>query len=541
MSLRLRFTAIAALLLAGVLAGCLWWISRQERRIAETSIQQHMEVLARRAAPTDRLTLAEREAGKAEPEAMSDALREARDLPVVVEYYAPAGGPSPFGEGPVHIRYSTEREPPTLGRRTPQPPDADGPLLEQVRLEGGSHYVAVFNLPVPVVGEGPGRRRGGPRRGPRRGGEDGGFEEGGRPRPPARDGDGRPPRQGPDDGRRPRPGARIFDAVVAVPVDMALERFGYDERLRDLGLIGLVSLVLGSGLAWLLSGAMVRPLSRTARAAETIDRVSQRLPAPRGKDELARLTNVLNGMLSRLEAGHDRERRFLATASHELRRPLAALTAELELATRSDRSAHELWEALALALGDARSMGRLVDDLLDQARARAGTLKIREGNIDIVDMLASSSDRAQRASRKAGGTIVLGKIPDGQLLGDAQAIGRIIENLISNALAYGGDGVRVQLRARIVEDGIAIEVRDDGPGISPAAQSSIFEPFGRGDEVRSESGTGLGLAIARQLAHAHDGRLSVQSPVSKEGGTCFTLWLPKARWTPSEFGYDTRA
>lgn len=323
----------------------------------------------------------------------------------------------------------------------------------------------------------------------------------------------------------------VLRARIAAEAEALLGFVGYDDRVRRLLLLGLGALVVGALFSWFVSGAMVRPIGRAARAAEAIQQLRQRLPEPGSKDELGRLVDVLNRMLARLEQGALRERQFLGTASHELRRPLAALTAELELAERGERSAEDLRAAIDLALGDARNMARLVDDLLAHARARAGALTMHEVEVDLVVLVA---DAVLRCERIAGdeARIEVGAVPEIVLRADGDALGRVIENLVLNAVTHGGDGVRVRVSATSTPAGVSIAVEDDGPGIPTTDQARIFDAFGRGDRARSRPGSGLGLAIVRDLVEAHDGTIAVESPLSVNGagrGSRFTVRLPLGR------------
>ncbi len=339
---------------------------------------------------------------------------------------------------------------------------------------------------------------------------------------------GRLPEARPPETRPPRaaPTAQLLGVayVDVTPLETAL-----GARLRSLDLLLLAALAGGAGLAWLASGLMLRPLRRAAAAAEAVERVDQRLPARARQDELGRLLTVLNGMLGRLEAGARRERTFLATASHELRRPLAALTGELELALRSPGDAGALAESARLALGDARAMGRLVGDLLDHARLEAGALPLALEPVRAAVVVGEALERTRRAQPQAP-PVAVEPLPEVDLAADRGALVRLLENLLENAVTHGGPDVRVVVRARVQGPALALEVEDDGPGIPPATLARLFEPFQRGDQARSRPGSGLGLSIARGLAQAHGGSLSAFSPVPGAApgrpGTRFVLLVP---------------
>lgn len=342
------------------------------------------------------------------------------------------------------------------------------------------------------------------------------------PRPPAAD---LPPEL--RDALLRRPGAAVLLGVLWYdrgPLDAQRE-----QRLVTLDLVLLGALLAGAALAWLAAGVMLRPLGRTVRAAEAIDAVSQRLPARASSDELGRLVSVVNAMLGRLEQAAQRERTFLASASHELRRPLAALTGELELALRGTPAGGAapaeaaLRESVALALSDARAMGRLVGDLMDHARLEAGALPLRREDVPLSEVVEEAVARARRALGTAL-DVRVEPLPPVVLHADRAALVRVLENLVENAGTHGGPGVHVTVRAE-ARPRLVLHVEDDGPGIPAADLPQLFAPFHRGDQAHARPGTGLGLSIARELARAHGGDLVATSPLPTGPGTRFTLTL----------------
>ncbi len=358
--------------------------------------------------------------------------------------------------------------------------------------------------------------------------------------PPALDGAGpsraTPPRPrpgmggGPDAPPPPPPAPRRVAVVAFLDAGPAHDMHrGFVVRIAA---IGFCALALGGLLAYALAGRMLRPVATAARAAEEIERPSQRLPAPAAPDELGRLVNVLNGMLARLEAAADRERLFLATASHELRRPLTALLGELELASAEGRSAGDLRGSLALARDDAKAMSRLVDDILHHAKAQAGTLRLVESEVSLGDLVAEAVRRSRRSLAHAL-EIEVGDVPPLVVRGDTDLLRRALENLVVNAAVHGGEGVHVRIGAERGPDGLSLHVDDDGPGVPAEEVRTIFDPFGRGDRARTVPGFGLGLAISRDVARAHGGDLTVVSPRpgSDEAhpGSRFTLRVAAAR------------
>ena len=373
---------------------------------------------------------------------------------------------------------------------------------------GGTTWVVALEAPPALDGAGP------PRAAPLR------------PRPPGM-GD-----RGPDAPPPPPPAPRR--AVMIAFLDAGPAHGAHESFVVRIALIGLGALALGGLLAYALAGRMLRPVGTAARAAEAVERPTQRLPAPAAKDELGRLVSVLNGMLARLEAASDRERLFLATASHELRRPLTALLGELELASVEGRSAADLRGSLALARDDAKAIGRLVDDILHHAKAQAGTLRLVETETSLEDLVGEAVRRSRRSLARPP-EVALDGVPPLVVRGDADLLRRALENLIVNAAVHGGEGVRVTVGGERDTHGLALHVDDDGPGVPVEEMRTIFDPFGRGDRARTVPGFGLGLAIARDVARAHGGDVTVVSPRpgsdEAHAGSRFTLRVAAERIT----------
>ncbi len=288
------------------------------------------------------------------------------------------------------------------------------------------------------------------------------------------------------------------------------------------------------------------PWRAAAEEAAQVERPNQRLHVPDGPEELRQLVESLNGMLTRLESASQRERAFLGTASHELRRPLAALRMELELALNRNRPATELQDAIRLCLSDTESMTRLVDDLLFHARARAGALRLREEEVDVIDLVFSAVDRSQRAmSGQPSIQVHVETIPPLHIRADRSGLSQVLENLIVNARTHAGKDATIEIGGETDEQFISLWVQDDGPGIPEDEQETIFRAFGRGDRTRSVSGAGLGLAIARDLVLAHAGVIGVTSPIQSGAavrpGTRFTVRLPIERRIQERIPDDARA
>jgi len=291
---------------------------------------------------------------------------------------------------------------------------------------------------------------------------------------------------------------------------------------------GPIAVLLASLVGYLLATAGLRPVEAMRRRAGEVSLTheDERLPLPAAHDEVRRLGETLNEMLDRLRRSFDRERRFVADASHELRTPVAVIKAELEAALRADGHDAQVREALVAALEECDHLAQLAEDLLVVARAAEGELPVRREAIEVKPLLegvrARFGDRAREHGRNVrvdGGD---GLLVEGDDLRLRQALG----NLVDNALRHGTGDVVLRARRSEADGGVELEVADEGAGFDPDLADRAFERFARGDAARTRGGTGLGLAIVRAIAEAHGGRAEIVT--DGHPGAAVRLWLPAA-------------
>ncbi|QDY79070.1 sensor histidine kinase [Streptomyces qinzhouensis] len=289
--------------------------------------------------------------------------------------------------------------------------------------------------------------------------------------------------------------------------------------VREAMLAGLpVLLVVVGGVTWLVTRRALKPVEdiRTEMAEITASEdLSRRVPEPGTRDEVDRLARTTNETLAALEASVERQRRFVADASHELRSPIASLRTQLEVG-----EAHPELLDVPGAVADTVRLQQLAADLLLLARLDAGE---RPGRA-VVDL--SALVREQVSQRGGPGRVpVTVTAADGvEVLGSAGQLDRVLGNLLDNAERHAAGEVTVSVTR---EGGAAVlAVGDDGSGVPDAERERIFERFVRLDDARSrdEGGAGLGLAIARDVAERHGGTLTVGE--SRDGGALFVLRLP---------------
>ncbi len=216
---------------------------------------------------------------------------------------------------------------------------------------------------------------------------------------------------------------------------------------------------------------------------------------------------------------------FFSTVVHELRTPLTALSCQIQLARRDDlRDPERRVMALDRALTQVARMDRLISELLDQSRVRAGALPLEVVAFDLCAVVADVI-----AQHEHGESAQIGfetSTPEVRVRGDPFRIAQIVGNLVSNALKYGLAGSRIDVSLALVGGEAQLRIEDHGVGVPDDEQDRIFEPYYRSTRTRSVSGTGLGLHISRLLAQRHAGRLWLER--SSEAGSIFALALPIA-------------
>jgi signal transduction histidine kinase len=226
----------------------------------------------------------------------------------------------------------------------------------------------------------------------------------------------------------------------------------------------------------------------------------------------------MNEMLQRLQAGAERQRRFVADASHELRSPLASLRTQLEVSR--DYAARRVG-AVGDQLAEVERMERLVGDLLLLAKADERQLVIRSRPVDLRAVVV---DEVERAGSRARVRLDTAGVAAATVHGDREELARVVRNLLDNAVRFARARVELSLAER---DGhVELTVADDGPGVPAAARERVFERFARLDEgrARDAGGTGLGLAIVREVVVAHGGSVTVDGAP----GARFLISLPRS-------------
>jgi signal transduction histidine kinase len=309
-----------------------------------------------------------------------------------------------------------------------------------------------------------------------------------------------------------------------------------------LGVLALMAL-LSLGLGWLVAGRVLRPLQRiTATAKRLSERtLDQRIALQGPDDELKELADTFDGLLGRLDAAFDAQRRFAANASHELRTPLAISRTEVEVALADPATPNAELRAMAERVRDATDRSeRLIEGLLTLARSEQEP-RLREP-ADLADAAAQAlaSTRHQREDGAAGLRLVtqLGPAP---VEGDPALLERMVANLVENAVRHNQPPGWLEVATGISDGRVFVQVANGGRDIPSDQVESLFEPFRRldGRVASAVRGAGLGLSIVRSVARAHGGDAHAMALTG--GGLQVTVRLPARAETTTAIPSPQRA
>jgi signal transduction histidine kinase len=302
---------------------------------------------------------------------------------------------------------------------------------------------------------------------------------------------------------------------------------GYRESALEtvLWISGIALLLVGAMaalLGWLMAGRVMHPVERitaTARRLEA-ERLDRRINLDGPHDELKELADTFDGMLDRLAASFDSQRRFVANASHELRTPLAVQRTMVEVAMADPTASPDLMRLGAHLLHTNERTERLIEGLLVLARSDRGLTGRQLVRLDhvVASVLGSVGKLADEA-----GVAVASRLAPRVVAGDPVLLERLVTNLVHNGIHYNEPGGSLLVE---VGEWPALVVANTGPDVPPEAVAGLFEPFRRLDADRTahRAGAGLGLSIVRSVAHAHDGEVTaVPNP---HGGLRISLKLP---------------
>lgn len=309
--------------------------------------------------------------------------------------------------------------------------------------------------------------------------------------------------------------------VVAQSRDLQMGPFR--DAVIAAATVGGAVLLLGSLLAWFVADRILLRVRKVTGTAQTISEsdLMRRIELS-GHDELAELAKTFNSMLDRLESAFASQQRFLDDAGHELKTPITIVRGHLELL---EEDPQERAETVALVTDELDRMSRMVGELLLLAKAQRPDF-LRLEPVEISDLF---DELFAKAGVLAHRSWLLEGERQGSLLADRQRLTEAMMELTTNAVRHTDEDGIIALGAAVKDREARLWVRDQGVGIAPADQATLFERFERSGPRRRADGAGLGLSIVRAIAQAHGGRAEVDSVPGE--GALFTIVLPAAQQT----------
>jgi heavy metal sensor kinase len=287
-----------------------------------------------------------------------------------------------------------------------------------------------------------------------------------------------------------------------------------------------IVIVFTGVLGWFLAGRALDPVNSVAETAQRIthSNLDMQIPLRRVGDELDRLIEAFNHMMTRLNFSFEQIRQFSTDVSHELRTPLTVVRGQLEVALFTAKTTEQYREAMVNALEDVDRLSNIVRALLMLSQAESGQLLLQRTQLDFAELLRDQVDQYQIPA-EAQGVHLTAELPSACIIyGDKIQIERMVSNLLGNAIKYTPAGGRVVARLAVEAAWVKFTLEDTGVGISPDHLPHIFDRFYRVPSADPEKGLGLGLSFVSWIVKAHGGVVSVESELHK--GTRFTVSLP---------------
>jgi heavy metal sensor kinase len=302
-------------------------------------------------------------------------------------------------------------------------------------------------------------------------------------------------------------------------------------------LVVVSAIVVGMLLGWLMAGRALLPLNSVAQAAQQLkgSNLKVRIPERGAGDELDRLIAAFNDMTSRLDHSFEQIRQFSTDVSHELRTPLTSIRGQLEVALFTAKTADEYRDAMVDALQDVEHLSNIIRALLQLSQAETGQLVLQMTTLDIAPLVEDIAEQFEIPAEEQKLTIETAIDREGCVIkADRTQIGRLVTNLISNAVKYTPSGGRVKVELKCRDEVVLLIVSDTGVGIAADHLPHIFDRFYRVRKMQTKSvqGLGLGLSFVAWIVQVHGGKIDVDSVEGK--GTTFTVSLPVAGAAPVE-------
>lgn len=308
-------------------------------------------------------------------------------------------------------------------------------------------------------------------------------------------------------------------------VTVSLKKAGTQFNLWGMAALFLV-LILGTGATWLMAGHVLKPLKELSSAIEEIsgNDLSNRVEIQGRQDEIGRLARSFNHMMDKVSASFERQKRFSASAAHELKTPLATILVNLEVLELDGKTSPDRMEkVLTIVKANTERMIRLVEDLM---RLTSDKDHEMEEEVELSEVFAITLYELSPLIRKKDLTVSIGNTPDISLTGSRVMLYRVMSNLLENAAKYNREHGSISIVTGRDDNGVTVKIEDTGIGIPEEALPHIFEPFYRVDQSRSRAvgGAGLGLPLVKDIVEKHGGEVTVKSAAGE--GTTFILRFP---------------
>ena len=329
-------------------------------------------------------------------------------------------------------------------------------------------------------------------------------------------------------------GRTIAIAHVGERLDAMRQALAGARNILVIASLGAIVLVVIASI--LIASVVLNPVERLTAAMEEIgsERLDRRIGWSGRKDELGRLAAAFDRMLDRLQAAFARERQFISDASHELKTPLTVINANAQMLRRwADQNDRIRLESLDAIIDESAGLAGMVSGMLLLAKADTGE-EIPKEPLDVNAVARDATELARPKAEGKGLSLSFEPSPDGAIVYGSQGLLRqLFGNLIDNAIKFTDSG-EVDVRVYGHDDTVVGEVADTGSGIDDEALGHVFDRFYRTDKSRTRAieGTGLGLAIVRSIARVHGG--SVAAAKRPEGGSVFTVRLPRETLNESQ-------
>lgn len=313
----------------------------------------------------------------------------------------------------------------------------------------------------------------------------------------------------------------------------AYDGYGYNnlyELQQTLLILFVVGLTLLFLAGYFLARASLKPIRDIVKETESItaQHIHKRLPVKNEKDELGELSTTFNALLERLEISFNSQKMFVSNVSHEMRTPLAALMAELDLALQKERTGEQYRQAMQNVLQDARRMNKLIDGLLNLAKADYQKEQIKMQEIRLDELLLDVREFILRAHPEYHIDLLFEQeeADDDRLItvmGNLYLLNIAFSNLIENNCKYS-DNKSSFIQISYWDKHTVIRLSDSGIGMSDTDKAHLFTLFYRGTQENVTEGHGIGMALSQKIIHLHQGTISVHSEEGK--GTTFVVELP---------------